>query len=156
MTVSYSGFKNGETAAVINTSATAASSANATSNVGSYATVASGASDNNYNFNYVDGTLSVTKAMLTATASNGSRAYGDANPALTVSYSGFKNSQNASVIDTAAIASSAANATSNVGSYATTATGASDNNYDFTYVDGTLTINKSTRTAMSPSPSREK
>ncbi len=155
LTVSYTGFKNSETSAVINTGATASSSANAASNVGSYTTVASGASDNNYDFTYVDGTLNVTKAMLTATASNGSRVYGDANPALTVSYSGFKNSQNSSVIDTAATASSAAIATTGVGTYATTASGASDNNYDFTYVDGTLTISKATLTATASSGLRE-
>ena len=153
--VTYTGFKNGETSAVIDTLATASSAANATSNVGTYSTVASGGLDNNYQFNYVDGTLTVTKATLTATAGNVSREYGDANPAIGVTYSGFKNGETSAVIDTLATASSAANATSNVGSYSTVASGALDNNYNFTYVNGTLTVNKATLTATAGNVSRE-
>ena len=73
-----------------------------------YAITASGASDNNYNFNYVNGTLTVNKATLTATADNASRTYGDSNPALTVSYSGFRNGDGVGVINTQATASTAA------------------------------------------------
>jgi len=153
--VNYTGFKNGETAAVINTGATGASAANALSDVGTYATTASGASDNNYDFTYANGTLTINKATLTATAGNTSRAYGDANPAIGVTYTGFKNSQNSSVIDTLATTGSAANNTSGVGTYATTASGASDNNYDFTYADGVLTINKAVLTATAGNGSRE-
>jgi filamentous hemagglutinin family protein len=153
-TVSYSGFKNGETSSVIDALATATSAAGATSNAGTYAITASGASDNNYNFNYVNGTLTVNKAVLTATAGNGTREYGDANPSFTVSYSGFKNGENSSVIDTLATAFSAAGATSNVGSYTTAASGALDNNYTFNYVNGTLTVTKALLTATADNKSR--
>ena len=153
--VTYTGFKNGETQSVIDTLATASSAANALSNVGTYATTASGAFDNNYTFNYVDGTLMVTKATLTATAGNVSRDYGDVNPAIGVTYTGFKNGETQSVIDTLASASSAANALSNVGTYATTASGAFDNNYYFNYVDGVLTVNKATLTATAGNVSRD-
>ena len=154
LTVAYSGFKNGETASVIDTGATATTTANALSNVGSYATTASGAADTNYDFTYVDGILSVTKAMLTATASNATRIYGDANPALTVAYSGFKNGETDSVITTGATATTGATVLSNVGNYATTASGASASNYDFTYVDGTLGITKATLTATAQNTTR--
>ncbi len=155
LSVTYTGFKNGETVSVIDTLATTSSAANLLSNVGSYAITATGAVDNNYNFTYVDGTLTVNKALLTATAGNASRAYGDANPVIGVTYTGFKNGQNSSVIDTQASTSSIANNLSNVGTYATTASGAADNNYDFTYVDGVLTINKAALVATAGNVSRE-
>lgn len=154
-TFTYSGFKNGETAAVINTGATGASVATAASDAGSYAISGSGASDNNYDFTYADGTLDITKAMLTASANTASRIYGDANPVIGVTYTGFKNGQTQSVIDTLATASSAADATSNVGAYTSTVSGAADNNYDFTYVDGTLNVTKATLTATAGDATRE-
>lgn len=155
LTVSYSGFKNAETASVIDTGPTLATAANALSNVGAYSITASGATDNNYNFVYNTGTLNVTKAMLTATAGNGSREYGDVNPAIGVTYTGFRNGETQSVIDTLATAGSAANATSNVGAYATTASGGFDNNYDFIYVDGVLNITKAMLTATAGDATRE-
>jgi len=144
---SYSGFKNGETSSVIDTPPVASSTANQTSNMGTYNIIPSGGVDNNYSFNYVNGTLTINKATLTATADNKSRGYGDANPTITITYAGFKNSETSSVIDTAPTASSTATATSNVGGYNIVPAGGTDNNYSFTYVNGTLTINKAALTA---------
>ncbi|MBU0801179.1 MAG: hypothetical protein KKA05_09270, partial [Alphaproteobacteria bacterium] len=138
----YSGFRNGDTIGVINTTATATTAATALSNVGNYVITGAGAVDNNYAFNYINGTLSVTKAMLTATADDATRIYGDANPALTVSYSGFKNSDTSSVLNTQAVATTAATVTTGAGTAAIVASGAADDNYNFTYVDGALTISK--------------
>jgi hypothetical protein len=45
----------------------------------------------------VAGTLTVTKATLTVTADDATRAYGAANPAFTVSYAGFVNSDDTNV-----------------------------------------------------------
>jgi len=59
--------------------------------------------------------LTVGKKALTATAADKSRLYGAANPAFTVSYSGFYGADTAAVLDTAPTASTAATATSNVG-----------------------------------------
>ena len=56
----------------------------------------------NYNFNYVDGSLGITKATLTATTQNATREYGLVNPSLSVVYTGFKNGENSGVIDTGA------------------------------------------------------
>jgi hypothetical protein len=58
-TFAYSGFVNGETGAVINTPPSCDVSV-AHSTVGTYPIVCSGGADNNYSFNYVDGTLTVT------------------------------------------------------------------------------------------------
>ncbi len=152
--VTYSGFKNSDGVGNIDTQATASSAANAFSDVGTYTTVASGASDDNYTFNYVNGSLSVTKATLTATANNSTRYYGDSNHAIGVTYTGFKNGQNASVIDTGATGFALADENSDVGTYTTRASGASDNNYDFSYVDGTLTVNKSILTVAANNATR--
>lgn len=138
----YSGFKNGETDSVITTKATGATDANTLSDVGNYAITGAGANDDNYDFSYVNGTLHVAKAMITATASNQSRAYGASNPAMGVTYSGFKNSQTSAILNTQATASTLADASSNVGTYAITANGAAATNYDFTYINGLLTVNK--------------
>ena len=53
--------------------------------------------DDNYDFNYVTGTLTINKATLTVTADNKIKEYGAANPTFTLTYSGFKNSETKSV-----------------------------------------------------------
>jgi hypothetical protein len=40
-------------------------------------------------FDYVEGTLTVGKALLTVTADNKSKTYGEADPAFTFQYSGI-------------------------------------------------------------------
>jgi filamentous hemagglutinin family protein len=139
--VVYTGFKNGQDQSVIDMPATATSAAAPTTNAGTVVPiVASGASDNDYAFNYVNGNLTINKAVLDVQADNQTRAYGDANPPLTLSYSGFKNNETAGVLDTAPSASTAATQNSNVGDYAISATGGADHNYTFQYTDGILTV----------------
>jgi uncharacterized protein YjbI with pentapeptide repeats len=141
LSVSYSGLKNGDTATVIDAAPVASTAATAASNVGSYAIALAGGTDNNYTITPVAGNLAVSKATLTATANDKSRVYGDANPALTVSYTGFKNGDTATVIDAAPVASTAATAASNVGSYAIALAGGADNNYELTLSKGNLLVN---------------
>ena len=70
----------------------------ATRNVGSVNIITvSGGMDDNYDFNYVTGTLTINKATLTVTADNKIKEYGAANPTFTLTYSGFKNSETKSV-----------------------------------------------------------
>ncbi|WP_452611709.1 MBG domain-containing protein, partial [Roseivirga echinicomitans] len=88
-TISYTGFVNGDDKTAITTAPTAATLADATSGVGVYDITLSGGIANNYSFVTNDGSLTVGKATLTATADNKSKVYGEANPALTVSYTGF-------------------------------------------------------------------
>ena len=215
-TVTYTGFVNGENESVIDTTASAASSYAQFDNVGEYSINVSGASDNNYDFVYDTGMLtvgqkavtvsfddfdgliyngqerailatisgtvngddpglslsydktvkdagaytatasisnanyvltgtteqnfSIGKAALTATADDKTITYGDAAPAYTVTYTGFVNGEDESVIDTPAAATSNYAQFDNVGEYAITASGADDNNYDFEYLPGTLTV----------------
>jgi gliding motility-associated-like protein len=116
--------------------------------VGTYVISIGGGSDTNYSFTYVNGILKVTKAILTARADDKTRVYGSDNPALTISYTGFIDGEDASVIDVNPVASTAALSTSNAGSYSIRLTGGIDNNYDLTLVDGTLSIEKAPLTIM--------
>ena len=62
LTVSYSGFVNGDTAASLTTQPTATTTAIDSSPAGTYPITASGGVSSNYTFTYVDGTLTVTGA----------------------------------------------------------------------------------------------
>jgi hypothetical protein len=88
------------------------------------------------------GTLTVSKKTLTVTADNKTRPYNSDNPPFTISYSGWVGSDNPSVLDTPPTVSCSATKTSNAGTYPIAVSGASDNNYSFSYVSGTLTITK--------------
>ena len=146
----YSGFKLGQdlfTSGVggepsLTTTATPAS------DVGDYAITAGLGSLTaaNYSFGFVDGTLSIGKAPLTVTAADTSRAYGDANPSFTASYSGFKNGQSLATSGVSGDPSltTTATAASNVGDYAITAGvgSLSSVNYSFGVADGTLSIDR--------------
>jgi hypothetical protein len=134
LTYTTSGLVNGDTlAGALDTSATV------TSNVGAFA-INQGTLDNtNYAISYTGANLSILVRPITVTGDTLARLYGDANPALTytVGGAGLVNGDTLSgALDTLA------NATSNVGAYATTqGTLAASSNYALTYVDGTLNIN---------------
>jgi hypothetical protein len=139
LTASYSGLVNGDTSAVVS-GLTLSTTATIASGVGSYSITASGASAANYSISYVAGSLSVTAAPLTITADSKTKVYGEANPALTASYSGLVNGDTSAVVSGLTL-STTATAASDVGSYSITASGASAANYSISYVAGTLTIN---------------
>ncbi|WP_204251862.1 MBG domain-containing protein, partial [Flavobacterium nitrogenifigens] len=82
----------------------------------------------------------VSKAALIVTADDKSKPYGSANPTLTVSYSGFVNGDTEASLDVTPSISTTATASSPVGLYAITASGASSPNYSISYVDGNLTV----------------
>ena len=114
--------------------------ATATSPVGTYQITGSKGSITNNNVTFVSGVLTVTKAMLTVTADNCTMTQGGQMPELTLTYSGFKNDETASVLTTRPTASCVATSESNTGDYEITVSGGEAQNYDFTYVAGTLTI----------------
>src|SRR5439155_1340533 len=128
----------------LTTAPSCTSAATATSPVpGPYAITCSGGASVSCDYGYVDGTLTLTKAHLTVTADDKSREYGNANPAFTHVTSGFKNGEHESDLTTAPSCTSAATATSPVpGPYAITCSGGASGNYDFSYVDGSLTLTK--------------
>lgn len=154
LTASYEGFVKNETlATAVSAPAILTTTATPLSPVGTYPISGSSASALNYTIVYEPGVLTVDKAVLKVTADNKTRAFGVENPELTFRYTGFVNVENESVIQIPAVASTTAIITSPVGSYPIALSGASDENYSFTYVDGSLRIGTTTRAiSMAPIP----
>jgi hypothetical protein len=146
LTLSYSGFVNGQDTSFLQTLPLAATLADTNSHVGSYAITVTGGNDTNYSFNLMGGTLQVLPAPLTATAWSLSRAYGATNPTLGLSYVGFVNGQDPSILTSSPIASTVATVSSPVGSYDIILSGGSAGDYNLTLVNGTLTITQATLT----------
>jgi MBG domain (YGX type) len=146
LTVSYSGFVNGDNVSSLTTQPTISTTANSSSPVGTYSIAASGAVDPNYTITYTAGTMTVQRAALTVTANSESMNYGGPVPALTASYTGFVNGDNASSLTTKPTLATTATASSPAGTYPITVSGAADPNYTITYVNGTLTVGGATLT----------
>ena len=140
LAAAYSGFVHGETAAVLATPAALATTATPTSVVGTYPITVGGATAQNYAITFVNGVLTVTPASLTITADNQSRWVGAANPALTVTYTGFVNGDTAASLTTPVSVTTTAALLSPSGSYPIVVSGAADPNYTITFVNGTLTV----------------
>ena len=100
--------------------------------------VLSASNANNVNINVPNSNVSPTP--LTITANNQTKTYGTDNPELTLTYSGFVNNEDASVLIPQPTVNTLATALSAVGKYPILISGAGDNNYDITYVSGILTI----------------
>jgi len=113
---------------------------------GSVTIQASQAAATGYNAGTATATLTINKATLTATSDNQTKVYNNANPTLTISYTGFAYGETASVLTTAPTASTSATLASNVGSYPITLSGGSAANYNITLVNGLLIITKATPT----------
>ena len=86
-------------------------------------------------------TFTVSKAALKITADNKSKIIGQANPVLTVTYTGFVLSENSAVLQTPVVISTTAVTASLPGTYTITASAAAAANYTISYVSGTLTVN---------------
>src|SRR5947208_1885914 len=143
-------FKNGETLATSGVTGTAScsSGATATSSVSGspYAiTCALGTlGAGNYMFHFNSGQLTITKAALTVMADNKSKLLNALNPALTASYSGFKNGETlaSSGVTGSPSLTTLAVQSSPVGSYQITAAAGTlaAGNYSFGFVNGVLFI----------------
>ena len=93
---------------------------------------------------YVNGKLTIGKAPLVVTANDTTKVYGTENPQFEVTYTGFVNNEDANVIDTKANMTCAATTTSDAGQYDISVSDAQDNNYEFYYIQGSLTITQAT------------
>lgn len=140
LSISYSGFVNGENASNLISLPTVSTSATLNSVVGTYSIVPVGAISNNYNFTYVNGVLTVTKASLTIIADSKSKTFNTANPSLTASYVGFISGDSSSSLTTQPTLSTTAITSSPVGVYVIAVGGAVTPNYNITYTTGILTI----------------
>jgi hypothetical protein len=120
-----------------------ATTATAASPVGSYAfTLGSLSAGSNYTVALAanPATFAVTPATLTVTANDATKIQGEANPAFTVSYSGFVLGEGPGVLGGTLSFSTQATTTSPPGSYAITPAGLTSGNYAIHFVSGTLTV----------------
>ena len=88
----------------------------------------------------VDAQFTITKATLTVTADNKQREMGEENPELTLTYSGWKGTDDESVLTTLPVATTEATTESEVGDYVISVSGGEATNYQFVYENGILTI----------------
>ena len=166
-TGSITGFKNGETLATcgVTGSPLYSSAALPTSPVGGGPyTITTGQntlSATNYVFATANGQLNVTPALLTVTADHQSRAYGNANPALTASFSGFKNGETLATSGVSGSPSLSTVATPSspvgLGPYAILAGQGTltSGNYSFSFADGTLAVTQAGLTVTADDQTRE-
>lgn len=138
----YTGFVNNEDASVITSHGTYTTTAKATSDVGTYTINQSGATSDNYVFEYEEGTLTVNKAPLTMTVNDKSITYGNSLPTFDVTYVGLKNNETKPKWSTEPTITTTATAESNAGTYLIEINDADATNYTLTTGNGTLTINK--------------
>jgi hypothetical protein len=145
-TVHYAGFANGDGPASLGGTLSFSTAATTASGAGSYTVTPGGLSSANYAITFVAGTLTVNPAVLTVTANNASKVYGDGIPAFTASITGFVNGDNSSAYTGAPSLTTTATASSPVGSYAITAAQGtlSAANYTFAFVNGTLSVTQAT------------
>ncbi len=106
------------------------------------ATPVAGTLATNYTISYTNGGISIGKAALVVSADDKTRIYGNANPTLTYTVTGYVNGESASVLTGAPTIATTASATSNVGDIAITATAntLTASNYSLSYANGTLSI----------------
>lgn len=112
-----------------------------TSPVGTYPITVSQGTITNELVTYVDGTLTIIKAPLTVGVKSETITEGDAIPAFTLTYSGFRNSDTeATAFTKSPVAKTTATPSSAAGTYPITISGGEAQNYALTYGQGTLTI----------------
>ena len=132
----YEGFKNEETADVLTTLPVLSTTATSVSEPGEYEIAVSGAEAQNYEISYVAGKLTITEAdPLVVTAKDYTIEYGDALPA-------FEFTSEGATIEGSPAITCEATSKSPVGTYPIVITKGSVANYNDTYVNGTLTIEK--------------
>ena len=115
-------------------------SATKTSSVGEYDVVVARGTLTYPRLQFVNGKLTVTKAPLTVTVGNYDRVVGQSNPAFELTYDGWRNGDDESVLIEKPVATTEATADSPAGEYTITVTGGEAQNYTFSYVNGTLTV----------------
>ena len=87
-------------------------------------------------------TITISKAALTVTAEDMTVNYGEATPEFTATYAGFVNNETAAVLTGTLAFDCDYTPSSNIGNYTITPKGLTAANYDITFADGTLTVNK--------------
>lgn len=158
--ISYAGFITGDNAAnsIAGTVVYGGTSQNAINVASNYTVIPSGLSSTNYVITYVNGTLTINKAALTITAKAASKTY-DKIPYVGgngVDYTGFITGDNAtnSITGTVVYGGTSQNAVNVANNYTIIPSGLSASNYEITYANGTLAINKATLTVTAKNDSK--
>lgn len=94
----------------------------------------------NYETLAVSAEFTIRKAVLTVTAADITRGYGENDPAFTLSFQGFVDKDSESDILVLPTAVSTAVRTSDIGEYEIVPFGGRAENYEFAYVNGTLQV----------------
>ncbi|MHB1484071.1 MAG: MBG domain-containing protein [Saccharofermentanales bacterium] len=144
LTITFEGFKNGDDSSDITGLAISRAEGE---NAGTYDITVSGAVNDNYTISYEKGTLTIEKKALAIKADDKKKTYGDSDPALTATFTGFANGDDNTDLTGLAISRVAGE---NAGTYAITASGAANGNYTITYTAGTLTIEKKDGLVINP------
>ena len=149
------GIVAGDSLMALSQSFDSANAGNRTLRVNSGYSLNDGNGGNNYNVNLVSANGTITPASLTITANDATRIYNGTSIGNNAgaSYSGFVNSETASVL-TGNVSFSNAGAR-NAGVYTLAASGQSSANYAITYVDGKLTINRAALGLMGQDATRQ-
>lgn len=139
------GLQNNETIGTVTISY--GSGSLATDPAGSYSTSVTASqalggtfSASNYTLSYSAAAIVVDAAPLTISAQDQSKIVGTDNPPLTLSYVGFKNNEDPSVLVPLPTVSTPATLSSPVGKYSIDVTGGADQNYNITRLSGILTV----------------
>jgi filamentous hemagglutinin family protein len=137
--VLFSGFVGGEDEGVLGGALSYTGSSQGAINVGNYDITPQGFTSGNYDIIYADGLLIIGKReiLLTITADDLSRIYGEPNPALTWQVTGGSLVQGDQLTGSLA---TTATISSPIGNYAITQGTLDNANYDISFVNGTLTI----------------
>ncbi|AZQ65033.1 T9SS type A sorting domain-containing protein [Flammeovirga pectinis] len=141
-TITYLGFVNDESSADLSAMATATTVATSSSTVGEYEVTLSGATSDNYTFSYSASSITIEKAQIEVSTVALSSTYGNDIPTFTIAYSGFVNNESSADLTTMATATTVATSSADAGEYEVTLSGATADNYSFSYFASTLTINK--------------
>ncbi|WP_041641252.1 beta strand repeat-containing protein [Magnetococcus marinus] len=142
--VSYSGFVGDEDSAVLGGSISYGGTSQDATDAGSYTIIPSGLTSSNYEITFNNGTLTVNKAALSVTAENDSKtydseAYSGGNG---VSYSGFVGDEDSAVLGGSLSYGGTSQDATDAGSYSITPSGLTSDNYEISFNNGTLTVNK--------------
>ena len=136
----YKGFANNETESVLTSPPSATCNASPVSPAGKYDITVNGGNDENYEIECINSSLVVEKVVLTVTADNATRRYGEGNPVFSFSYKGFVNGETEAVLAVKPTATCEATPVSQAGKYDISISGGNDENYDFIYIKGILTV----------------
>lgn len=138
-TCNITGFVDGESLSSLEIQPVYTCEASQFSNVGNY-NISAQLNAMNYDITYNMGILAVVPRELTVKANDVTRLFGEPNPEFTVSYTGFAENENSTVLSSQPVAQCSATIDSEPGRYPIIVSGGSARNYNLIYEEGTLTI----------------